>query len=288
MTQEAIPLVDAGSPDFFDHFSAPGALPRIPTAERHDYEGHVYVLRFGEVVKVGTTTDPGARIARHAKSHLSKHGAIDRIWVSVPHIDAEATERALIDFCQANGVVIPGSSESFTGLDIRNVVDFARSLPYRRVDVAEWLRRVSALREEQRQYTERTGFAASVGDFFDPNFVCVRRDVWNEVNALANRSPARMFGRVGGEYRIPEIQAGMVVDELIMSLADLRKSDAQAILDMDYIDLLEDTAMNMVRSEALNLRAFAIENDRQDMLTKVGAAWLTGVDGPASGPRGDE
>jgi hypothetical protein len=288
VTQVALPLMDAGSPTLFDQAAPTSPSPRIPTAQRHSYEGHVYVLQFGSAVKVGTTTDPCSRIARHARSHLSNHGALSRIWISTPHVEAEANERALIDFCEARGRVIPGSSESFLGVDVDHVVTFAGSLPYHRVDVAEWRRRISAAREEQRRYTERTGFATSIQEFLDPDFVCVRRDIWDQVSALAGRSLPRMFGRVGDEYQIPEVQAGRVVDELIMSLAALRKSDAQAILDMDYIDLLQDAAMNMVRAEALNLRAFSIANGRQDMLTKVSAAWLAGVDEPGFGPGGDE
>ncbi len=88
-------------------------------------DGYVYAVEFSSgVVKVGKTTDPGSRLANHAKYAEIHGGAIRESWTSELHNGYTKTERQLIEFCQQRGAKVFGK-EYFGGLDFNIVRDFA-------------------------------------------------------------------------------------------------------------------------------------------------------------------
>jgi hypothetical protein len=105
-------------------------------------EGHVYVARVVDnagachFVKVGFTRDPHNRIASlHDQARRYGYGRAEAVWVSRPHVNYRATERALLTWCaeQYDGWGARKhtgmGSEFFSGLDPYAVVEHALTLP---------------------------------------------------------------------------------------------------------------------------------------------------------------
>lgn len=68
------------------------AVPVVVGAEHH-----LYVVEIPDVgVKVGISTKPKNRVAAHRRDALAYGRSIERVWISLPHIEARANERALI------------------------------------------------------------------------------------------------------------------------------------------------------------------------------------------------
>lgn len=91
---------------------------------------YIYVVHFNVgVIKVGLTRKPTDRIGRY-RSSLSPFGiTIAGLWFSEPHGQAEDNERLLLSFCRARAGQMR-KREYFTGIDFRQVVAFADTLPY--------------------------------------------------------------------------------------------------------------------------------------------------------------
>lgn len=102
-----------------------GKLPR--TSPLGPY---VYVVHFNVgVIKVGMTRKPTDRIGRY-RSSLSPFGiTIADLWFSEPHGQAEDNERLLLSFCRERSGQTR-QREYFTGVDFKQVVTFADTLPY--------------------------------------------------------------------------------------------------------------------------------------------------------------
>lgn len=80
---------------------------------------------------------------------------------------------------------------------------------------------------------------------------------------------AALFGRYGEEYRLPDAVEGETSDEAVQILADATGWTFDAVLDLDYIDLLEGMARAKVRAEAASLRLHAMATGRTDLLRSM-------------------
>lgn len=90
---------------------------------------YIYVVHFNVgVIKVGFTRKPTDRIVKY-RSTLSPFGiTIADLWFSEPHGQAEDNESLLLSFCRAQAEQVR-KREYFTGIDFRQVVAFADTLP---------------------------------------------------------------------------------------------------------------------------------------------------------------
>ena len=90
---------------------------------------YIYVVHFNVgVIKVGFTRKPTDRIVKY-RSTLSPFGiTIADLWFSDPHGQAEDNESLLLSFCRAQAQQVR-KREYFTGIDFKQVVAFANTLP---------------------------------------------------------------------------------------------------------------------------------------------------------------
>lgn len=250
-------------------------IPRLGPGDARNGETYIYIVAFGDVVKVGRSAGPRERVVQHRRT-FAQHGPLHRIWISGPHMDSRANELALIDYCQQIGKLIPGTTEAFSGVPVEAVVRLAEGLPYLRFDVeaAELVR--SKARAEYREHLDETGVSLRMIDFHSPDFVLVKRDVWNR---LHEESLPRMFGRAGDQHAVTSIAPTGIPDSLVMEMAEvLADGDIESLMDMTFIDIISHAARSKVSLEAALLRTYALENKREDLLRTVRDAWLTGVD----------
>lgn len=93
-------LIKASDPRLLDVSNLPG------DRERRTFVGYVYVVRLGEdLVKVGKTTRPRARIADYVGKAQLTGRRVTRAWVSSPHLNYNENEKALINFGDRKSVV---------------------------------------------------------------------------------------------------------------------------------------------------------------------------------------
>jgi hypothetical protein len=72
------------------------------TPARYRGEGFLYVIGFTPTrIKVGRTNQPNARISTHIRYGRGILGTDPQVWVSGPHSDYKANERALLEWCRA-------------------------------------------------------------------------------------------------------------------------------------------------------------------------------------------
>jgi len=110
---------------------------------RRDIERHVYVIEFSSgTIKVGQTRSPQKRIDQHSKAAAAHGHTVRRNWISGPHAEFEANERALIAFCAARWEASSGR-EYFARASFELIAEYAQALPFHRFTVEE-LERVAA------------------------------------------------------------------------------------------------------------------------------------------------
>ena len=91
--------------------------------------GYVYVLRYGDgAVKVGRTRGAGGRLKGHQTTGRVFGRQMVDWWVSPPHDDWKANEKALIGIAAEMGT--PIAAEYFPGIDFAALVDRAKTLPF--------------------------------------------------------------------------------------------------------------------------------------------------------------
>jgi len=73
-------------------------LPFFNVNNQRAGEGFLYILAFGDMVKIGQTTKPRNRIAEHRRSSIDRQGPLHRAWISPPHLRPRETERAVVGF----------------------------------------------------------------------------------------------------------------------------------------------------------------------------------------------
>lgn len=112
------------------------------SADLLPFTGHIYVVGFADLVKVGRTQHPERRVATHARMGraFQRDGDI-RVWTSARHYHYGRNERHLIDWCRSQDDV---AGEYFR-LPFDDVVDFAQTLNFGPMTDAE----VAEVRETQ-------------------------------------------------------------------------------------------------------------------------------------------
>lgn len=92
-------------------------------------EGSVYVVAFAAgLVKVGRSERPFMRLRRHVAEAERHNNPVVRAWISVPHVEFNANERALKRWVAKQGDLIHGS-EYFRGITADDIIRFATTLP---------------------------------------------------------------------------------------------------------------------------------------------------------------
>lgn len=107
-------------------------------------ELHLYVVEFiGHGVKVGVTEKPAKRIAQHRRDASAYGRAVGRVWLSDPHVNAQArvNERSL------KHLAGPGQRREYLHLTFDEVATAAAALPMPRAGKAEVERRREATTE---------------------------------------------------------------------------------------------------------------------------------------------
>lgn len=216
------------------------------------YGGYVYAAGFSHgVVKVGSTTNPSARISTHAQAGSAFGHRVEHVWVSPLHDGHTSTERQLIAIAAelSDGRL---KQEWFSGVALKDLVRLAEQrLVFPAVDVAAYEARGQLLRERITEFWNETprprGLPGHVADF---------------------------FGRDGDGYRVNDLgESGFASHgDLLDVVAKLTAASGMShdeVMDMDWIDQVELIAMNYVRSEALRMRTWAITTGRADVLLKL-------------------
>lgn len=133
-------------------------------ADQRKGHGYIYAIDFTSpgpernVVKVGQTIQPAKRFVAHARDSRSKYLHFRTLWLSEPHININATERALIAFCKDRWPLVHGK-EWFADADFDAVTEFATQL--RKVQFTERHRKAhAAYFLTQRSYPVEAACAA--------------------------------------------------------------------------------------------------------------------------------
>ena len=97
------------------------------TPARYRGEGFLYVVGFTETrIKVGRTNQPNSRLSSHIRAGRGILGIDPFVWVSEPHENYKASERALLSWCRER----VGTKDRIEYFDIpfREVVQRAESI----------------------------------------------------------------------------------------------------------------------------------------------------------------
>jgi hypothetical protein len=235
---DAIKRTDAGAESWSAGHVTPG---------KAEFGGYIYVIEFTDgTIKVGTTNNPPARLAAHRRSSISFGIDISRRWFSGIHENRLENEQLLIQAARALGGSSP-TVEFFKGVRFDDIAGIAKRLKYTQVDIEA----ARAAQQEKFQWLQRMAARCPP----------IQPRPWNDIIG-------DMFGRDQDQYNVPE-KDSVVPLALVEELATLKRVRIEEVLDMDFIDLLEGTIRNIVSTEAMKLRAYAIENRRKDLLAIV-------------------
>lgn len=237
----------------FDNGDLPGRVPR------DSYGGYVYVIEFtAGTVKVGRTNNPRNRITdHHDLAEVHGHG-IARYWLSHHHLNYEANEVELIAFGRRNSTGIV-RNEYFTGLDYSQVITFAKSLPFEAV-TDEAVHRLEA-DIEARLSGMKSAFKKAWGI---PDDALAPTPRTRHGGTNLNEIIAGLFGqRANGTYAVPESLPASPMAEMLPlaeAIAERTGRTVEDILQMSWLDLLEQSIATAVRCEALRLKTYAYRN----------------------------
>lgn len=151
-----------GAHEIVDHY-----YPSLRTAEDGNLElrGYLYIIQLDQGwVKVGTTSEPGKRIAGQTRSYRNKHGlTLLRVWYSTPTLEPRQVEDHLKLWARthSDALELPrprkgssGESETFHGIEFNDAVAFARTLDYAPIDDRIAFEAVR-LKRRKRNYEKR-------------------------------------------------------------------------------------------------------------------------------------
>lgn len=101
---------------------------------------YVYELDNG-TVKVGRTSQPDTRMAKHTAAAKAHGRVIQRYWSSQPHENSDASESVLIDMMKLDATGVIGR-EWFLGVSFVRATEYAEIAVLRVVDDAEYYTRL--------------------------------------------------------------------------------------------------------------------------------------------------
>jgi len=232
-----------------DIFTYSGQQVRTPKVK---WGGHLYVIEFSTgMVKVGKSQNPAERIETHRGNASAFGSEIVGCWVSEAHDNYSANETLLIRAMHSLGG-IANRAEYFMGVKADDAVAAAQGLEFMPIDAgaheAKTARNVEALKEMVGIPSEGTRSRPA--------------DPYEAID--------RLFGGIAGTadnaHHFPMVTGNTVPLSMVREMARLKKVPVSEIASMDMLSLLEDTIATRVRIAALNLRRWAVENDRQDLL----------------------
>lgn len=230
----------------------PGEVVKLDLS-KSSRERFVYVIEFTSgTVKVGQTANPEKRLLAHKQGARAHGHAIARSWVSMPHVNYDASEQSLIAFCSARWSASSGH-EYFAGAGFEQVVEYAKTLPFRRLTA-----------EEEEQLTAREQKRAE-------SFIAALKIGLGAPAAVSSILPSRLQLELGDNwYR--KFTAG---------LAELEKEHPDRPADADDVALMvrrifqqmspheyEDAINHLVIDYWVGL----IEEEREDSLPLSGAS----------------
>lgn len=242
-----------------DIFTAAGdglTVEQLPGKAK--FGGYVYLVEFDNgTVKVGSTANPKARFETFRRDAHAFGLSIVRTWLSVLHDDYQRNEEKLLGLAAERGTSRDGR-EYFTGTTLADLRALAIKLDFPPVDLAAHEAREARSRENARAIfgvlTE-----VSVGESEDPLYPFHR--AIGPFFGWDRRTGTRSFGEVTWGEPVPM--------ELVKRIAERDDMSIDEVMDLDYIDLLERLVTATVRTEALRLRAYALESGRRDLTKKL-------------------
>jgi hypothetical protein len=209
-----------------DIYQLPQAAGQLPPPV--GVGGYVYAVEFTDgTVKVGTTVEPGKRIAKHARDGAAFGAIATRAWVSPQHDGAYRTETDLMLIANSLSTGVR-RREYFVDCPFADVVNAARRLPFPPV-------------------------VAPTGPIADPDRLV---NAAKKIFALPVDEPGRMFelvgrlfGRVEMEFGLPDLGAGIPFKD-VCRIADALDVTADSVLQMSLLDIQLLTIRHLVDSEA--------------------------------------
>lgn len=245
---------------------APLDLDKLPQANRSPLQsprGYVYVIELtNHMVKVGKTGHPRRRLAQH-RSEGELHGyEISRAWISPEHSGTVASEARLIAYGGAHGACVGPRLEYFKGLDFDAVVRYAELYTYESHDDVD---EDASVAIKAMYNGAQAHLAAYMASSSDPDTAAQAREC--HVGLAFGRSFYH-------EWDLPEqIEAAPpaeVVDR-VRWLAKRMGVPPVLLLDMNTIDVLEETILAMAREVANELRQHAGRNELYHLIDPLWA-----------------
>jgi hypothetical protein len=211
----------------------------------------VYIAELSNgTTKVGKTGNPRERLSTH-NEQAAPHGAeIVRLWLSVPHQNPADNERALVSFARkrCSGSV---RQEYFLGLTFQTLVDVASALTWVSVDLGEIASR----------------------DVIEPPFGQVSVEDRDLVD-IARERIAGLFGRRrDGTYTMTMANTTGDPQEFrteVEAMARVRGCSVAEVLSMTRLQVMEEMLTSIVRTEALELKAYALRTGHLEVLETMG------------------
>lgn len=233
-------------------------------AAKDSYLGFVYLLEFDTgVIKVGKAVDPRRRLQAHKSSAEAMGRRLVAAWVSRPHGNYAANERALIaSFTHRSSQVI--RAEYFVGVGITEARRIAQALPFEP--------------RNHRQEAHDKARAEALMAVWDPG---VDR-VWV---SQAYVDAAERWLRFDRSAPLPngtprtvtdpsEVDTPPFVDRdsetyrLLEQIADAKGVDVEEVADWSYIDIIGDLLATQALTAKHEWTIFAYENGRDDLLCR--------------------
>lgn len=232
------------------------------TLPRMRFGGYVYVIEFSTgLVKVGKTSDPAKRLETHRGNGAAFGADITRYWVSAAHDNFDSNETLLIQAMRDLGGT-SNRAEYFTGVSMEESVAAAKSLTLDEIDTeaheANIGRATAAIKAalwgdrdpvEEMQAAQRLAAERS-------------RDRFSAIDALFGA----VIGSVSNAHNFPVMPAQSVPLSMVRDIADKLGVPVSTVAGMNLIESMQMTVEARVKVAAMQLRIWAIENDRWDLL----------------------
>jgi hypothetical protein len=188
-------------------------IPTLPTSIK--YAGFVYIIEFDNgTVKAGRTVEPPKRLANLIATSSGFRIHASRIWLSPAHADYCDNERRILEWARARAGSVQ-KNEYFTGLSVRETVEFANSLEFRQLTSEE-----AQQREAQDEKSAAELRKILTGIVPERQAQQTRHDTPEGVNEWV-QAQLEEIATALGMYRDDDDEASEQFDSIVASFSDV-------------------------------------------------------------------
>lgn len=222
------------------------------------FGGYLYVIEFDMgLIKVGRTDNPSRRLAQHAANARGFGISVERAWVSGAHDNFATNESDLIAQVAA---IASGrnKSEYFTGITYEQATNIAAALPFNEINIKAHEERVELANQQWQEFMSATwGTTGRNRDFphSDNPWVEWGSPIADMFYALRQMLEPNEKFTLNGDMK-----------QLWESAASGAGISVEEFQEKNYIDFVELIANLFVKVASQNMKLWAINNGRHDLV----------------------